>query len=721
MGHVRVPAEVGTHVLQTAGRPDCHHRHVDARADAPPAPSRWAWPLLALCIALTAVTVGLDARAGGRTLPGVVGQSWPTALAGLALAVPGVLLLRRMPRHRIAWVMALGGLLWCLDAAAGAYVLHAVLSASDAPAASLAFFGYQRLGAVLLLPLPLVLLLFPDGRLPTPRLLRVPALATLGVMAAYPLVLAVVPSAAAERFHGQPLPDAVRGFELDPVSVALPYGVWEVLLGLTTVASLVSLVVPLLVVALRFRRADGERRAQLRWLLAAGAVAALAMLSGRLLPAAVVEATLPVAVALVAAAVAVAVLRYRLYDLDLLLGWTLLYALLAGLVVVVDIAVFSLAGAVVTGRESALLATFAVALVYGPLRARLHHVVQRLVRGRRDDPYAVVSALAARLEDSSDPDEQLAAVARSVAAAFCSRYVRVELRRSSGDQVVVEHGTPVERTISLPVAYRGEPIGRLVLAPAAGQRLSDDDQRLLGDVVRQAAAAHRSAQLAQDLQASRAALVTAREEERRRLRRDLHDGLGPALGAVSLRVETARLVSDPARADALLAEAVGDVRGVLDDVRRLVHDLRPPALDEVGLVGALEQQAERLARGGPGGLDVAVVAEGDLSGLPAAVEVAAYRIVSEALANVVRHAAARRATVRLVAGEALEVEVADDGTGIDAAAPSGVGLVSLRERTAELGGAVSITCPPDGGTVVRARLPLVRVPAQARPVQDVPV
>lgn len=672
--------------------------------------SRAALPLLAATAVLTVSTVAIDLATAGTAARAELGPAWPTAVGGLALGLPGALLLRRLPRHPVAWVMALGGLLWAFDAVAGGWAAYAV--ESGAPGGSAAFFIFQRLGSALLLPLPLMLLLFPDGRLPTSRWLRVPALGTIGGLCVYPVVLAVVPSEVAERFHGDPLPPSVQGLELDPMSLALPYPVWQVLLTLTVVLTAGSLLVPLAVLVSRFRRADPERRAQLTWLVLAAVLAAGVTVGSRALPEDVTGVALPLSLALVAAAVLVAVSRYRLYDVDLLVGWTVLYAGLAGLVVLVDVAVFGLAGSVVSSRESALAATFVVALLYGPLRVRLHLLVQRLVRGRRDDPYAVVSALAERLEDSSDPDGQLLAVVRSVATAFRSSWVRVELERSGGGTVVAEHGTPSSRSMVLPVSYRGEQIGRLVLAPPTGLRLSDDDQRLLADVVRQAAAAHRAAQLAEELQASRKALVTAREEERRRLRRDLHDGLGPALGAVSLRIETARNLarSAPEQSDSLLADSVRDVSEVLADVRRLVHDLRPPALDEVGLLGALEQQAERFRRDA---LTVDVSAEGPLDGLPAAVEVAAYRIVSEALANVARHARATRVGVRLtLSGGSLAVSVADDGLGIDPTAPAGVGLVSLHERAGELGGQVSVSCPATGGTVITAHLPLVTVPAQ---------
>jgi signal transduction histidine kinase len=259
---------------------------------------------------------------------------------------------------------------------------------------------------------------------------------------------------------------------------------------------------------------------------------------------------------------------------------------------------------------------------------------------------------------------------------------------------------------TLPITYRDQEVGRVVL-PARGlrSRLSRRDEQLLADLVRQAATAARTSQLADELQDSRERLVAAREEERRRIRRDLHDGLGPSLSGVVYQLESARLLvdKDPQAAKETIAGLSGHVQDVVADVRRLVHDLRPPALDDRGLVGALAQQAERIS---DTGLSVSVDAT-DLGNLPAAVEVAAYRIAGEALTNVTRHAHARRATVRLLRDDRdLLVEVVDDGSGIAPEAQAGVGLVSLRERAAELGGRSEVTCPATGGTVVRAWLPL---------------
>ncbi len=268
--------------------------------------------------------------------------------------------------------------------------------------------------------------------------------------------------------------------------------------------------------------------------------------------------------------------------------------------------------------------------------------------------------------------------------------------------------------LALPLAYRGEPVGQLLLAPRApGEGLTPADRRLLDELARQAGVAAHGVRLTADLQrananlhAARERLVTAREDERRRLRRDLHDGLGPALGAASLKVGAIRklLRRDPAAADALLAEIGRDIEATVGDVRRLVYDLRPPALDDLGLVGALREVAARRDRAG---LRVAVEAPDRLPPLPAAVEVAAYRLAGEALTNVVKHARARRCAIRLAAAEhALLLEIADDGVGLPPERKAGVGLLSMRERAAEVGGAFAVEAPPGGGTRVLARLPL---------------
>ena len=219
-------------------------------------------------------------------------------------------------------------------------------------------------------------------------------------------------------------------------------------------------------------------------------------------------------------------------------------------------------------------------------------------------------------------------------------------------------------------------------------------------------AAH-AVRLTADLQRSRERLVTTREEERRRLRRDLHDGLGPRLAAQTLKIGSARFLypRDPAAADALLSELEADMESAISDIRRLVYDLRPPALDELGLVAAIHEAATQYTTNG---LRVNIDAPESLPPLPAAVEVAAYRITQEALTNVVRHAEARNCKVRLSLGGGLELEIIDDGVGLPEDRRTGVGLTSMRERTAELGGTCVVEPFAAGGTRVLARLPLPR-------------
>jgi signal transduction histidine kinase len=321
----------------------------------------------------------------------------------------------------------------------------------------------------------------------------------------------------------------------------------------------------------------------------------------------------------------------------------------------------------------------------------------------------------------------LPVVVETVARALKLPYVAVALRQGQGLEIVAAHGTPVAAPILLPLVYQQEPVGQLLLAPRAGSyRLSPADQRLFAVLTRQVAVAVHAAELSAAavrltaaLQQARTRLVTLREEGRRRLRRDLHDGLGPALACIALQAETARELvrSDPAQAEAALTDLAAQAQAAIADIRRVVYELRPPALDDLGLVGAVRAHACRLSRQD---LCIMVDAPEDLPPLPAAVEVAAYRIVQEALTNVVRHARARTCTVRLRlddslsapgaavdAGGTLCVEVSDDGRGLPTARKAGVGLQSMRERAAELGGSCTIDAAPDGGTRVAARLPVV--------------
>ena len=674
--------------------------------------SRGGRVLLAATLVVVVLTLLVDWRVptAHRELLGL-DPGWVTGPAGLTMVVAAVVVLARDPGHRLGWVLGAFGFWWAFDGLAAAWLAYSTLSDPALPGATVAFTAFQRLGAGLLLGLPSILVLFPDGRWPRGRL-GWAAGAALGLSGLLPLLLLTVPSRVAQVASGAgPLPEPLTRIDLDPVTLPLPDSIWAALLRVAYLAIAVSLVPALVVVVVRHRRSSGRARAQARWLVWAAVVDVLVMLTASVVPSAGTVG-LTLAVAVTSGAVALAAVAPERFDIDRLLGDTLVVAVPVVVTVALDLAVLgatSLAlGDRAAEREVLVIAVVVAVALWLPLRERLTRAVRRWM-GAGQDPYDVVAGLARGLEDSRGTEAELLAVATAVSRAVRSPWVGVEVAQGDGGTLLVEHGTRPEETRGLPVSYRGEVVGRLLLpAHGVGGRLRRSDERLLTDVVRQAAAAARAARLTDELQRSREALVSAVEDERRRLRRDLHDGLGPALAAVATRIDMARLVSrrDPDSADAALAAARSEVGEMLTEVRRLVHGLRPPALDDVGLVRALEQQAALVAPD----VDTTVVATGDLTTLPAAVEVAAFRVAAEAMTNVGRHAAATTATIRLTADhEVLRLEVEDDGVGIAEGTPAGVGLVSLRERAAELGGTCEVVAT-SSGTRVSARLPLAPRP-----------
>ncbi len=412
-----------------------------------------------------------------------------------------------------------------------------------------------------------------------------------------------------------------------------------------------------------------------------------------------------------------AMLRYRLWDIDIIINRTLVYATLTAIVVGVYVLVVSILGTLLHMFGDfliSLLATGLVAVLFQPLRARLQRGVNRLMYGERDDPYAVLSRLASRLEATLAPEAILPTLVETVAQALKLPYVAIALKQ--GDEFIpaASYGPSQDTPFILPLVYHTETIGQLRLSPRApGEAFTAADRRLLEDIAHQAGVAAQAVRLTTDLQRSRERLVTTREEERRRLRRDLHDGLGATLAALHLQAGAIRLLmqQDLPAADAELVELQTEIRSAIADIRRLVYALRPPTLDELGLVGAIRQYAAQYDLPGTqsesdGCLRVAVEAPEHLPALPAAVEVAAYRIVQEALTNVARHAHARTCTVRLAIPDAFQMEISDDGVGFRAESGAGVGLLSMRERAAEAGGSCLVESVPGRGTRILVHLPL---------------
>jgi signal transduction histidine kinase len=416
---------------------------------------------------------------------------------------------------------------------------------------------------------------------------------------------------------------------------------------------------------------------------------------------------------------AVGILRDRLFDIDAALNRTMVYG---GLTLAVLAAYFAAVYALTAmaghdpGFAGTLLATGLVALLVLPVRDVLQRGVNRLMYGERNEPWRAMRRLGQRLEFAAEPDRAFPAIVETVADALRLPYVSLEVHDEDGSLVeVAARGERPAEVVTVPITHGAEPVGRLVLGVRSGERgFRKDELGLVEDLGRQAGTAVRAMRLRDDLVRSRERLVLAREEERRRLRRDLHDGLGPTLAAIGMRAEasSAVLASDPAAARRQLEALGAEVREALADVRRLVDGLRPPALDELGLAGAIGQQAARLDRGDDDGTRSSstrvVVEPADLPELPAAVEVAAYRIAVEAMTNAVRHAGASACRIALRADSQLTIEVTDDGRGLPEVPRRGTGLESMQERAAEVGGEVAVERRPEGGTRVLATLPLGR-------------
>lgn len=494
--------------------------------------------------------------------------------------------------------------------------------------------------------------------------------------------------------------------------------------GLIRVQSMLTIALmlcSLAVIVHRFRHRTGGAvaRQQLR-LLAAGAwTSSTLVLAGWFMPQLLLgEPLLPFAwlglpgLASVAA-LAVALTRFRLFDLDVLVNRTIVYAgLTSGVVIVYVFVVAGLAALLQTTvtPRLAVAGAAAVAVVVNPMRVRLQRAVNRLLYGDREDPYAALRRLGRRLAATSSTTGVLPAAAADVQRALRVPFVAIDLAVDGATVRAATAGAaaPDGEAVEEPLVHRGETLGRLVVAHRApGETPGPGDRRLIADLAHQIATAAEVARLHLDLQRSRERLVLAREEERRVLRRRLHDEVGPAVAALALQAETARrMLAAPGQpAEAAAVEVLGALRrdavSTARVLRGLAYDLRPPALDDLGLVGALREHGARLEP-----LAVTVEAPPDLGGLPAAVEVAAYRIAVEAMANAARHASAGACTVRLARGDgALLLDIADDGRGLPPGFRAGVGVTAMRERAAELGGTCEIGPGPSGGTRVTATLP----------------
>ncbi|MDQ6726695.1 MAG: histidine kinase [Actinomycetota bacterium] len=540
--------------------------------------------------------------------------------------------------------------------------------------------------------------LYPDGRLPVGWKRWV-------VSSAVFLAIIGVLDAALDPLPGHGASGAAMARWHNPLSVALARSSAD----LAPVFFAPSAVAVIVVLVLRWRAARGDERRVLSWIVAVGIpVTIIVPISVVALPAGIGTAVAQGTTLLEIAVIVAATLRYRVYGIEVILNRALVYSALTAVVVGVFGAAVGVAGLLGTETADApsFLGALAAALVLLPARTRIQRSVNHLLYGQRDEPSAVMSRVAGQLGAAGSTEELISGLVTVTAAALRVPYVGVELIGPDRTQVIA-HGTPGEDPTRIPLVHQGRTIGALVVGRRPGERdISDRERALLNDLATQAAVAAANVSLTEDLRRSRERMVAAREEERRRLRNDLHDGLGPQLTGVALGLD---LVIETAEEAAPQAAAAAErlrteLEDAIADIRRLVQGLRPPRLDEVGLCGALREMVARAERSG---LVMVTQLPDNCPTLPAAIEVAAFRIATEAITNVVRHADARSCVVRLHVTSELHLTVSDDGRGLNGSL-GGVGTTSMRERAEELGGSCTVGPDTTGGCRVDAHIPVLQ-------------
>ena len=611
----------------------------------------------------------------------------------LAYTLVAVTVTLARPGHLVGRLTLAGAVLWGVGEGMLALGVHGLFERpGSVPAADwLAVLGTAARGLGWLLLVLAVPLVFPDGRLPWRRR-RWPA---------YVVGAAITGFFAATLLAPAPL-------EIRLEDVDSPTGIPERLDWIIDVLALASLALAAVALGVavaglvhRWRTRDELQRQQLLWFSAAFAVPLL------FLPLIAAPFSQPWMFGLVTlpvpAAMGVALLQNRLYDVQLVVSRTGTYVALSAAVAGVYAVTVGGVGALLQERGAPWLpwvAAGVVAVSFAPLRNVLQQAVNKVTYGQWSQPADVLAATGRRLSDAADVPGLLGTLTDELGTGL--GLAHVEITDARGRRLAAR-GTESDATDELPLTAYGEPVGTLRWSR---QRLRPTERSLLEDLAHQLGGVVHAAGLVDALRGSQERLVLAREEERRRLRRDLHDGLGPALASLTLQVDTLRnkLAAGAAVDDDHLLHLRAGIQSTVLDVRRIVEGLRPPALDELGLLAAVDQLVARLTSGCD--LDVELVAPERLPVLPAACEVALYRVAQEALTNAVRHAQAT--TVRVeIAAEAggVTLTVGDNGSGEVVARVDGVGMTSMRERAEEIGGQVGVDAVPGEGTRVRLWLP----------------
>ena len=600
------------------------------------------------------------------------------ALIGAAVPVAvGALVLVRSDQRRIGGLLVAHGL-----------TIGLFLGLPGEPATSRPGMVADQLLAgtwtLLFLWLVLIAYLLPDGHPASPRQRTWIRLGLVGNV-----VFWVGAAGDPNLFEPEPLPVPWLPAEVS-TAVGVVGLIWVVVFFFGSVVSVLR----------RLRRSTGDDRLRLLWFLFGALSVPLALLlnwasyfllddPSPLAPfvGALVMCALPVAIG-------IAIVRTRLFDIELVLSRTLTYGVLTALVFGAYAGLLALTGSIFgNSTVGGICAIAVVAVAAAPTQRWLRDRIERWVYGYRSEPHRAIRMMSERV-DAADPLDLLPAITDTVAEALSVQRAWVEQDGPS---------TPATNVVRAPLVHQGTPLGSLAVEIPPGRAFSPGDTQLLHDLARQAAVLVRAGQLNADLMASRSRLVTTREEERKRLRHDLHDGLGPSLAAMVLKLNAAATRTDATERTALLAEIRDEVKDAIAEIRRVVDDLRPPAIDEVGLLGALRQRAAGLSTET---LQYVVTGPDSLPPVPAAVEVAAYRIASEAMTNVAKHSGASRCTIDIGIDGTLEVTVTDNGRGAPRPIGHGVGWTSMTDRASELGGSCTIASRVEGGLVVRAVLPM---------------
>ncbi|HEY3213526.1 MAG TPA: sensor histidine kinase [Actinomycetota bacterium] len=677
--------------------------------------ARWvAWSVGVLSIALlvAALILFLVDRSRVR-LPEDVG-TW-SLLTGfdIAVSIPvpilGALIASRRPRNAIGWVYLGHIFLFALVALGQMYAVHALLvDPGVLPGGRFMAWLSASLLPIAICLLPFLFLLFPTGHLPSSRWRPVAWLAGLVLVCLTAGSITLATRIWSDPFAGSE--SAVRGLPgfVLPVFIIAVFG-----FPLTLVLSAVSVVV-------RFRRSSGDERQQLKWFAAAATLVAASIAVGFFSQAIAASAAVTLSLTFLDVAIAIAVLKYRLYDIDLIIGKTIVYGLLAAFITVVYVVLVVVIGAFIGVTEGlSLLATAIVAVAFQPIRQRAQRIANRLVYGKRATPYEVLSEFSEHVGETYSGEDVLQRMVRLLAEGTGARTTVVWLkidselrpaatwpsdgeslapRAFSGDNLAAF----ADETLALPVRYQGEILGALSLTKPPNENVSPVEQKLVSDLAAQAGLLLRNSRLIEDLRASRQRLVAAQDEERRRLERNLHDGAQQQLVALAVQARMAESLAgiDPDRERELLGQLQQGAQDALENLRDLARGIYPPLLADRGLSAALEAQARKVP------MPVSVET-GGVGRYPQEFEAAVYFCVLEALQNASKYADASEISVRVSRDDGgLVFAVADDGRGFDRRTTQpGAGLRNMADRLAAVGGSIEIRSRPASGTTIIGRIP----------------